>query len=152
MQLTGAQVAPDVGAGITIEGNVQGSATFYIAWTGAGLYGRLHMTGNLNLSPDTVFFVLSPDGYLPHAGDCVPWLSVDGSAQGLNTLHWRIVPQDAGAGCGLSTWAVPGDLRVSFNGGVLSLQPVPEPGTWAWWLAGLGVLADGVRRRRSQRG
>lgn len=28
-------------------------------------------------------------------------------------------------------------------------QPVPEPGTWALWLAGLVVLVAGVRRRRA---
>lgn len=153
VQLIGAQVTPDVGSGLTIEGDLQGnSASFYVGWSGAGLYSQLYVTGNLNLSASRVYFVLSPDGYVPQAGDRVEWLSVDGTAQGLDTLNWRIVTQSANAqcpGCELYDWTPPDDLRVSFNGGVLSLQPVPEPGTWLMMALGMAALAAGRWRRRT---
>lgn len=153
-ELLGAEVAPDVGTGLTIDGSVTGNATFYIGWTSAGLYSRLHVTGNLSLQPGRVYFVLSPDGYLPQAGDRLQWLSVDGSAQGLDALDWRIVTQAnsaACAGCELYDWTAPSDIRVSFNGGVLSLRPVPEPSAWVTMLFGLAALS-GLARRRLARG
>lgn len=35
------------------------------------------------------------------------------------------------------------------NNGVLNLTPIPEPGTWALWLAGLGLGGLVARRRRA---
>lgn len=153
VELLGAEVAPAVGTGLTIEGGVTGNATFYIGWSGAGLYSRLQVTGDLNLQPGIVYFVLPSDGYAPQAGDRVQWLNIDGVAQGLDTLDWRIVTQGADAacaGCELSGWTPPDDVRVSFNGGVLSLNPVPEPGTWALMLAGLAALGGLARSRRAR--
>jgi hypothetical protein len=111
---------------------VSGSATFYVGWTGPGVYSRLHVTGDLDLQPSTVVFVLSPGGYVPQAGDVLQWLDVDGVAQGLDSLNWRIVTpftEEECAGCGFYDWTPPEHLRVSFSGGVLSVQAqaVPEP-------------------------
>jgi hypothetical protein len=132
VELAGADVAPDVGTGLTVEGSVSGSATFYVGWTGPGVYSRLHVTGDLDLQPSTVVFVLSPGGYVPQAGDVLQWLDVDGVAQGLDSLNWRIVTpftEEECAGCGFYDWTPPEHLRVSFSGGVLSVQAqaVPEP-------------------------
>lgn len=122
-----AEVAPDAGSGLKIEGSATGGATFYIPWTGAGEYGRLNVTGDLALQPSTVVFVLSPGGYVPQAGDRVQWLNIGGVAQGLESLNWRIVTQGADADCELSDWTPPAGVSVSFSGGVLSLQTTPEP-------------------------
>ena len=130
VELLGSEVAPDPGTGLKIEGSATGGATFYVHWTGAGQHGRLNVTGDLDLQPSTVVFVLSPDGFVPQAGDSVQWLNIGGSAQGLESLNWRIVTQGAGAacaGCELSEWSPPAGVSVSFSGGVLNLQAAPAP-------------------------
>jgi len=98
--------------------------------TSTGQFGRLNVTGDLDLQPSTVVFVLSPDGFVPQAGDSIQWLNVGGVAQGLESLDWRIVTQGADAtcaGCELYEWTPPAGVSVSFSGGVLSLQAAPEP-------------------------
>jgi PEP-CTERM motif len=50
---------------------------------------------------------------------------------------------DAGGNPYAGEWSLLSDSGIDYT-----LLPVPEPGTWALWLAGLGVLAGRDLRRR----
>jgi hypothetical protein len=77
------------------------------------------------------------DGFEPHAGDrfdLFDWGSSSGSFSDIDTSA-------AGLGPGL-VW----DFSQLYVNGEIGVAAVPEPQAWALWLAGLGVLAQRMRR------
>ena len=54
-----------------------------------------------------------------------------------------LLNQNAGGGIGLISWSD----NVTYDNVVLNAYPVPEPGSWALLLAGLGLLGFAARRR-----
>lgn len=136
----------DLGAGhtLTVDGSLAGWHWFDVALDGTDAFGQLAVSGDTAFGGGLVTFFLVEGGYQPQAGDSFRWLQVGGAAQGLELLNYQILVQADGY---QYAWSAPADLRVSFQGDLLVMQPVPEPGTWALWLAGLGVLAGLARRR-----
>ena len=73
-------------------------------------------------------------------------------------LNWAVLRRvdSADPASGWTLWAnaegiydanAPADWRAEFNQGALSITAVPEPGTWALWLAGLVAVVRIARRR-----
>lgn len=136
----------DLAAGdtLTVDGSLAGWHWFDVALEGSDAFGQLTVGGDFNVGGGLVTFFLVEGGYQPQAGDSFRWLQVGGVAQGLELLNYQILVQADGY---QYAWTAPADLRVSFQGDLLVMQPVPEPGSWAMWLAGLGVLGGLARRR-----
>jgi len=151
-----AQLAPGNSPGtLTVEGSLTAyGGEFIIELAGAQSFDRLVVDGDVLLS-STVRFRLV-DGYTPLAGDSWTWLAVSGEVFYLD-LYWGLEVPD-GTGWALLADAngtydtqglLPERALFSFDGYTLSLSqaPVPEPGTWALWLAGLAAVTRIARKR-----
>jgi probable HAF family extracellular repeat protein len=95
--------------------------------------GRLSFGGTLKLA--------SWQGFTGQAGqsfDLFDWGSVEGSFNAIDSGDFLLAP-----GTVLDT------TRLYVDGSV-SIQPVPEPGTWAMMFGGLGMLTLATRRRREK--
>ena len=151
-----AQLAPGNSPGtLTVEGSLTAyGGEFIIELAGAQSFDRLVVDGDVLLS-STVRFRLV-DGYTPLAGDSWTWLAVSGEVFYL-PLYWGLEVPD-GTGWALLADAngtydtqglLPERALFSFDGYTLSLSqaPVPEPGTWALWLAGLAAVTRIARKR-----
>lgn len=83
--------------------------------------------------------MLNTQGFSFAAGlqfDVRDWGSL---SSGLDTFGFSAAPLSAGLFRDTSTFCDDGVLRVA---------AVPEPGTWAMWMAGLGGIGFIARRRR----
>ena len=92
--------------------------------------GLLHLDGR---------FAFDSEGHSFAAGaqvDLLDWGSLSGR---FDSLDFSRAPLAAGL-----FW----DASTLYTDGVLRVAAVPEPGTWAMWLAGLGGFGFIARRRR----
>ncbi len=125
---------------LTIEGNLLAAGALFeieIAGSEPGLQlDQLAVFGDADLTGASVLFQFI-DGYLPSVDDRLSWLDVSGSAMGLDTLTVSFA-SDAGS--------VEGFVDSAGTLVILSVTPIPEPGTWALWLAGLGAVGFVARR------
>lgn len=141
---------------LTIEGDLSSNITLNIEIASVTEFDKLVVTGNAEMAGNTTVYLLG--SYRPTLGDSFSFLSVAGTLQMGNPLNWAILrlvdPSDPTSGWTL--WAnadgiydagVPGDWRASIEQGTLSITAVPEPGTWALWLAGMVAVARIARRR-----
>ena len=129
---------------LTVDGNLRALGDVNLELASATNHDRLVVNGNAEISHAT-FYLLGD--YRPVLGDSFSLLSVSGAlsgAQGWQFLR-QVDPADPNAGW--TGWTIPSDLHISFAGGTISITAVPEPGTWALWLAGLVAVARIVRRR-----
>jgi len=94
--------------------------------------GRLSFGGTLKL--------VGLDGFQPHLGDRFDLFDGDSLNGSFGDIDTRL----ASLGSGL-VW----DFSQLYASGEIGVSAVPEPQTWALWLAGLGVPAL-LARRRSQ--
>ena len=139
---------------LTVDGNLNSRGSLNLEIESANVFDRLVVTGNASVSSFIMYLLGS---YRPVLGESFSFLSVAGTLQMGNPLNWavmRLVGEDPASGWTL--WAsaeaiydanVPADWRAQFNGGTLSITAIPEPGTWALWLAGLVAVARIARRR-----
>jgi hypothetical protein len=96
--------------------------------------GHLTLGGTLKLG--------SWNGFVAQAGqsfDLLDWGSVSGSFSSIDASGLKLA-----AGTALDTSQL-------YTNGVISVQAVPEPQTWAMLLAGLGAVGAARRRRTQQR-
>ena len=152
-----AQLAPGNSPGtLTVEGSLEAyGSEFIIELASAQSFDRLVLEGHALLTGSVRFRLV--DGYRPLVGDSWTWLAVNGSGRISLGLDWRLEAPD-GMGWTLladadGTYDPQGLLPVralfGFDGYSLSLAqaPVPEPGTWALWLAGLAAVVRIARKR-----
>ena len=141
---------------LTIDGSLNVNGTLNLEVASATSFDRLLVTGNMTVRGGSTMYLLG--SYRPTLGDSFSFLSVAGALDGGNPLNWVVLrlldPNDPSSGWtpwanpdGIYDPAVPGDWRASFEQGTLSIAVVPEPGTWALWLAGLAAVARITRRR-----
>lgn len=160
----GAAVRPGNSPGtLTVDGSLNAYyATFDIELAGPNLYDRIVVNGDASFTDGVVNFLLrTPDGisfdFMPTAGDRFTWLSVGGTASGLEGLNWNLnVVGDgwystlASSYWGSTSW---NGLQITFNGDHIEFAaPIPEPETWAMLLAGLGLVGWAARRRTASCG
>jgi len=143
---------------LTIEGDLLAPlGTLVLELASTQSFDRLVVSGNADIG--FVRFVLPAD-FRPVAGDSFTVLAVGGtlSGQALNG-NWRVEAPDPYSS-GYYIWAdslgirdpynpQPG-LRVSFDGGTLSVTAVPEPSGWALLLGGLAALRLWQQRRAAR--
>jgi hypothetical protein len=109
-----------------------------IAGAAAGLYDVLKVDGLATFAGALVKLIFL-DGYVPELGDSWQFLVLNGGFSGLDTLAFE-------------TFGLPDNRSLTFAFGANgitatagALSPVPEPETWALFIAGLGFLA--LRKR-----
>ena len=152
----------DIGPGgsiglLTVDGNLNAGGTLNLEVASATDFDRLVVTGNATLAGGTTMYLLG--SYRPTLGDSFSFLSVGGTLQVGNALNWVVLrlvdPADPTSGW--TPWAnpdgifdanLPSDWRAQLNQGTLSITAVPEPATWALWLAGLLAVARMARMAR----
>ena len=152
----------DIGPGgsigrLTVEGNLNAGGTLNLEIANATDFDRLVVTGNATLAGGTTMYLLG--NYRPTLGDSFSFLSVGGTLQVGNPLNWAVLrlvdPADPTSGW--TPWAnpdgifdanLPSDWRAQLNQGTLSITAVPEPATWALWLAGLLAVVRMARMAR----
>ena len=131
-------------APLTIEGVLGGSHRFSLDIVDATRFGSLSVLGDTALTGGTVTFWLTEGGYVPQAGDVFSWLALSGDGVGLSALDFEVRVRTATFDY---AWVVHDDLALRFDGRTLTVAVVPEPGTYALMLAGLGLVAWLKRRR-----
>ena len=131
------------GGPLTIEGSLTGGASFNVSLDGPARFGQLLVIGSVAGLNGYVRFWLSEGGYTPQAGDSFQWLVHDGAASLAGSFNYQVLVRSTGYDY---PWAVPADLRLSFNGDSLIFQPVPEPQTWLLMFAGM-ILISWLKRR-----
>ncbi len=126
------------------------------AYCGSGVDCRLDLLANAGSVVTLDSFWL---GGWPNTNRQIAWSVIDlgtGDVLASDTPTGPNVPGVGGTTVILFASSATG-LRIQFgpdgfNGGInditFSATPVPEPGSWALWLAGLGGVALVVRRRR----
>ena len=156
---TFAPIGPGNSIGLfTVQGNLDSRGGLDLEIASATSFDRLVVTGNATLIGGTTLYLLG--SYRPTLGDSFSFLSVGGTLHDNTGNNWVVLrlldPADASSGWtpwanaqGIYDPAVPGDWQARFAGGTLSITAVPEPGTWALWLAGLVAVSRIVRRRQA---
>jgi hypothetical protein len=139
---------------LTVDGNLQALGDVNLELASGTDFDRLVVNGSAEINHAT-FFLLG--AFRPTLGDSFGVLSVSGALSGQQGWHiMRQVSSDDPT-LGWTLWAdangiydpaVPADWRAAFAGGTMSITAVPEPGSWALWLAGLGAMGSVVVRRR----
>lgn len=151
-----ATIAPGHSIGLlTVEGDLVNHSRLELEIASAISFDRLVVTGDATQGNTSIYLLGS---YRPTLGDSFSLLSVGGTLDSGNPMGWSVLrlvdPNDAASGW--TPWAnadgiydanVPGDWRAEFSQGQLRITAVPEPGTWALWLAGLAAVARIARRR-----
>jgi hypothetical protein len=103
---------------------------------GLAVLSRLLVAGHVHLDGR---FLLNTQGFSFAAGsqfDVLDWGSLSGTFDGFD---FSAAPLSAGL-----FW----DTSTFYDDGVLRVAAVPEPGTWAMWMAGLAGFGFIARRRR----
>ena len=135
-------VSPGNSPGILIiSGNFHSSGSLIseIAGTGAGQYDALVINGNATFTGGNIEFDFI-NGFHAAAGDHWNFLLAD-SITGWNTLNVTV----NGLGAGLRTEFT----YDSVGEHLLITTAIPEPETYAMFLAGLGVMGFMARRRKT---
>ena len=149
---TNGPIGPGGSIGVlTVDGNLNAGGEINLEIASASDYDRLVVNGNATFRSGLRFQLLGD--YRPTLGDSFSALAVSGASSYLGS--WRI-ERETGFGewrlwadaNGIYDAAVPADWRASFSNGTLSITAVPEPGTWALLMAGLGVVAWVALRRQ----
>ncbi|OWQ47791.1 hypothetical protein CDL60_08045 [Roseateles noduli] len=97
---------------------------------------------DLAISATTLTAVVSDDSNAPFNASATTWIDLSRS------LYWDGVTGMQNADGGVVTdYTVTGANGLDYRQSFAAAAVVPEPGTWALMLAGLGALAALVRRR-----
>ena len=158
---TDSPVAPGNSIGVfTVQGSLDARGGLDLEIASATAFDRLVVTGDATVHSATVYLI---GNYRPTVGDSFSFLSVGGSLHISNPLNWVVLRQvDADDPMsGWTTWAnpdglfdasLPADWRAQFQQGTLRITAVPEPGSWALLLAGLGWVRWVVQVGRRSKG
>ncbi len=137
-------IAPGNSPGtLTITGNLTstGQIDIEVAGLADGQFDVLNVLGAVNLQGSTIRFVFS-GGFLPRAGDTFDFLTGTPTAMPLSGVTYGYTGLRNGF-----------DFTVNAQTGVFQAlndaAPVPEPGTWAMFGVGAGLLAFVRHSRRS---
>jgi len=136
-----ATIAPGNSIGtLTINGNLTsaGNLDFEVGGIGLGQYDVLHINGNADFTGGNLEFDFI-DGFKPTAGNSFDFLLAD-NVTGWNNLNIILKGLDAGL---IAHFA-----QLEGGGVGLFISEVPEPGTNAMLLAGLGLLGFRIRPRK----
>ena len=137
----GSHAAVSPGGTLTFNGDFHSSGTLNIDISGTetGQYDVLVINGNADFTGGNVSINFSND-FFPSVGDHWDFLVAD-SITGFDSLNLNF----SGV-----VGKFKGDLTSdSLGGHLLITSAVPEPGTYAMLLAGLGVLMFGARRKKA---
>ena len=131
---------------MVINGNLTSGSNIYIeiAGTGIGQYDVLQVNGVLEFIGGliTIEFI---DGFVPELDDTFNFLVAE-SSLGWDKLKWAVT----GLGAGFEWDIVYGERGAYFDiTAVPGTGSVPEPGTYALVLAGLGLIGFMSRRRKA---
>lgn len=129
----------NIASGTSLVGSADGGNVFYDL-DGFPGYSIELLAGNTLLGADSISAGSIPEGQWRRAT-----LTVDSTSLGAfigEPLTIRLVNLDTPGTLGAP------NIEVDFDAVSLSAAPVPEPGTVALWLAGLGLLGSLTRRKR----
>ncbi len=131
---------------LTVDGSLDARGSLDLEIASATDFDRLVVNGDATVNSVIIYLLGS---YRPTLGDSFSFLSVGGTLQANTGSNWAVLQlvDPADANSGWTAWAVPSDWRADFNQGTLSITAVPEPGTWALWLAGVLAVARATRWR-----
>ena len=129
---------------LTVDGNLRAIGNLNLELASATEFDRLVVNGNARINFAT-FYLLGD--YRPVLGDSFRVLSVSGALTGAQGWQFLRQVSPGNPDSGWAWWAAPSDWRITFADGTVSITAVPEPATWALWLAGLVAVARIARRR-----
>jgi probable HAF family extracellular repeat protein len=134
--------APGNSPALATLGNTEFTGTLQMELGGlqpGAAHDQIVFTGSVLFDAGSALDVALIDGFVPHAGDAFRLFVYAQAPQG--RFEAFMLPSLDG---GLA-W----DTSDLYSGGWLRVSPVPEPGSWLLWTAGLAALRLRAARRRA---